>query len=96
MGPPVPNSLKLVIWGPIERADLPGLFDRVCARLQASDAQRVVCDVVGVAADAVAVDALARLKLAAQRNGCQVTMLGASEELGELVAFMGLEEILSA
>lgn len=96
MGPPVPDTLELVIWGPIERADLPGLFDRVCTRLQASDAKLVVCDVGGVAADAVAVDALARLKLAAQRNGCQVRMLGASEELGELVAFMGLEEILSA
>jgi len=96
MGPPLPNSLELVIWGPIERADLPGLLARVCGRLQGSGAQLVVCDVGAVAADAVAVDALARLKLAAQRNGCQVRMLGASEELSELVAFMGLEDVLRA
>jgi ABC-type transporter Mla MlaB component len=96
MGPPAPNTLELVIRGPIERVDLPGLFDRVCALLQASEAQLVVCDVRGVAADAVAVDALARLKLAAQRNGCQVRMLGASEELRELVALMGLGDVLKA
>ena len=96
MGPSAPNSVELVIWGPIERADLPGLFARVCARLQSSGAELVVCHVAGVGADAVAVDALARLKLAALRNGCQVRMLGASEELSELVAFMGLGDVLSA
>lgn len=96
MGPSEPNTVELVIWGPLERVDLPGLFARVCERLQAGDAQLLVCHVGGVAADAVAVDALARLKLAAQRNGAQVRMLGASEELSELVALMGLEEILSA
>jgi ABC-type transporter Mla MlaB component len=96
MGPPAPNTLELVIWGPLERADLPGLFARVCARLRGSGAQLVVCDVGGVAADAVAVDALARLQLAAQRNGCQVRMLGASAELRELVALIGLGDVLSA
>jgi ABC-type transporter Mla MlaB component len=96
MGSTAPNTLELVIWGPLERADLSGLCARVCARLQASGAQLVVCDVGGVGADAVAVDALARLQLAAQRNGCQVRMLGASEELRELVALMGLGDVLNA
>jgi ABC-type transporter Mla MlaB component len=96
MGSSAPNTLELVIWGPIERADLPGLFARVCALLHDSGARLVACDVGGVAADAVAVDALARLALAAQRNRCQLTVLGASEELRELVAFVGLGDVLSA
>ena len=40
------------------------------------------------------VDALARLQLAAQRHGCQVRLCGASDELLELVGFMGLEDVL--
>jgi hypothetical protein len=48
----------------------------------------------GVDADAVTVDALARLQLAARRHGCRVRLRRASRELGELVAFMGLEDVL--
>ena len=86
--------LELAICGPLERADLPGLFARVCALLESADPQFVRCDVTGIAADAVAVDALARLQLAAQRRGCRVRLRGASEELRDLVALMGLSEVL--
>jgi ABC-type transporter Mla MlaB component len=54
----------------------------------------VFYDVYGVKADARSVDALARLQLAARRCQCQVRLRGASKELRELVAFMGLREIL--
>jgi class 3 adenylate cyclase len=54
----------------------------------------VFYDVRGFAADAVTVDALARLQLAARRSRCQVRLRGASNELLELVAFMGLRELL--
>ncbi len=54
----------------------------------------VFCDIQGVAADAVTVDALARLQLAARRHRCQVRLRGASNELRELVAFMGLRDVL--
>jgi ABC-type transporter Mla MlaB component len=53
-----------------------------------------LCDVRGVASDAVTVDALARLQLAARRHCCQVRLRGASAELRGLVAFMGLEDVL--
>jgi len=53
-----------------------------------------LCDVCGVAADAVTVDALARLQLAARRHGCQVRLRGASDELRDLVAFMGLQDVV--
>ena len=89
-----PKPLAFSIWGPIGRDDLPGLCDRVCALLQKSDAQVALCDVRGVEPDAVTVDALARLQLAARRHGCQVRLRHASDELRELVTFMGLADVL--
>jgi len=44
--------------------------------------------------DAVTVDALARLQLAARGYGCRVRLRNASAELLDLVAFMGLEDVL--
>lgn len=88
------NAISLVIWGPIARPDLPGLRDRVCGLLEGSGAVIAVCDVGGVDPDAVTVDALARLQLAARRHGCQVRLRGASSDLRDLVAFMGLEDVL--
>ena len=91
---PAQKPLAFSIWGPIGRDDLPGLCDRVCALLQASEARVALCDVRGVEPDAVTVDALARLQLAARRCGCQVRLRYASDELLELVAFMGLTDVL--
>ena len=89
-----PHTVAFAVRGPIARADLPGLCDRVCGLLSGCGAEIALCDVRGVPADAVTVDALARLQLAAQRTGCRVQLLAASPELRELVAFMGLEDVL--
>ncbi len=51
-------------------------------------------DVRGFAPDAVTVDALARLQLAARRNGSEIRLQNASAQLLELVDFMGLRGIL--
>jgi ABC-type transporter Mla MlaB component len=83
------------IWGPIARDDLPGLCDRVCVLLAESSGGDLRCDVGGIGADAVTVDALARLQLAAQRRGCRIHLRNASHDLVELVAFMGLRDVLS-
>ena len=93
---PHPGSQKVAfaIRGPISRADLPGLCDRVCEILTGSG-ETVVCDVDGVETDAVTVDALARLQLAACRRGCRVQLRNASEPLVELVELMGLSNVLS-
>ena len=80
---------------PIEREDLPGLCERVCAVLGANEGCVVHCDVAGVGADAVAVDALARLQLAAARRGCQVRIRHTSPELRGLIVFMGLTDVLA-
>jgi ABC-type transporter Mla MlaB component len=94
MGASRPHTVDLAVRGPIARADLPGLCKRVGALLETSGAAVALCDVAGVDADAVTVDALARLQLAARRRGCQVRLRLASDELLDLLAFMGLRDVL--
>jgi ABC-type transporter Mla MlaB component len=89
-----PRTVDFAVVGPIARADLPGLCERVCALLETSGADVAFCDVSTVDPDAVTVDALARLQLAARRRGCQVRLRHASNELLELVDFMGLRDVL--
>jgi ABC-type transporter Mla MlaB component len=91
-----PRMVEFAIHGPIARSDLPGLCARVCRLLEASGAEVARCDVRGVRPDAVAVDALAQLQLAARRRRCTVRLENASGELLELVAFMGLADVLPA
>jgi len=93
MAGPGPHVVAFAIRGPIARADLPGLCARVCALLGDADGNVVLCDATGVDPDAVTVDALARLQLAARRHGCKVQLCNASDDLLELVAFMGLEDV---
>ncbi len=90
-----PRTIAFAVRGPIERSDLSGLCDRVCALLGGSGAEVALCDVRGVDPDAVTVDALARLQLAARRYGCQVRLCNTSSDLRDLVAFMGLEDVFA-
>jgi ABC-type transporter Mla MlaB component len=90
-----PQAIDFAVRGPIARADLPGLCERVCALLEDSGAGVAVCDVRSVDPDAVTVDALARLQLAARRRSCRVRLRHASNELRDLVSFMGLEDVLT-
>jgi len=41
-----------------------------------------------------AIDALARLQLSSRRVGCELRLQHASRELQELLAFVGLDEVL--
>jgi ABC-type transporter Mla MlaB component len=84
------------VYGPIEPEDLPGLCDRLCRVFQENSAKELLCDVQGVEPSAVTVDALARLQLAAHRNGREVRLQNASGELLELVEFMALDNVLRA
>ena len=88
------ETIAFAVTGPIRPADLPGLCERVCALLAERGARVALCDVDGIHPDAVTVDALSRLQLAAHRYGCQVRLRRASPELLELVAFMGLRDVL--
>jgi ABC-type transporter Mla MlaB component len=95
MAAPAPVTLAFAIGGPIAREDLPDLCERVCGLLSARGPRLVLCDVGWVEPNAVTIDALARLQLAARRHGCRVRLRNASIELRELVAFMGLNDVLA-
>ena len=88
------QTIAFAVRGPIERSDLPGLCDRVCALFARTAPAVAFCDVSEVPADAVTVDALARLQLAASRCACKVRLRNPSPQLRSLVEFMGLENVL--
>jgi ABC-type transporter Mla MlaB component len=92
---PESDPIILVIGGPIARARIPRICERVRVLLEGSHADQVVCDVGGlVDPDAVAVDALARLQLTARRLGRRIGLRHASGELQELLTLMGLGDVL--
>jgi hypothetical protein len=82
------------IHGPIEPADLPGLCDRLLRLLRLTGATCVDCvtDPL-VRPDAVAVDAVARLQLAAQRSAARIRLRETSAELRDLMTFMALDVV---
>jgi ABC-type transporter Mla MlaB component len=86
-------EISLALHAPLARADLPGLYAQMCRLIQ-PDVTIARFDVSAARADAVTVDALAQLQLLAKRRGCQVRLRGCSAELRDLVAFMGLTNVL--
>jgi ABC-type transporter Mla MlaB component len=92
--PPVSATLTFAVCGPISRDDLPALYHRFCVLLSTSPAHVAICDLRGAGEDAVTVDALARLQLAARRAGCELRLSKPSAELMTLVTFIGLEDVL--
>ncbi|MGI8411751.1 MAG: STAS domain-containing protein [Solirubrobacteraceae bacterium] len=89
-----PRTLAFAVCGPIARASLVALGERIEALLELCDGDVVLCDVGDLAADAVTVDALARIQVAAGRHGAQLRLRRASRELRELLDVMGLGEVL--
>jgi ABC-type transporter Mla MlaB component len=96
LGPPDGASpIVLVLGGPIARADIALLCDRVRLLLEGSGAGLVVCDVGAlVDPDAVTIDALARLQLTARRAGSRIQVHHPCRELQELLALAGLCDVL--
>lgn len=81
----------LVIGGPIVPADIPALCERARSLLERCDEDTVLCDVAQlVQPDAAALDALARLQLAAKRLGREIRLVHAAAELEHLLVFAGL------
>jgi len=96
MSKPEMRPVAVTIRGPLQRTDLPGLYNRVCALFTANRGAMLVCDVTEVRVDAVAIEALARLQLGARRHGCTVRLLSAPRELMDLASFMGLQDVVAA
>ncbi|MGW5774661.1 STAS domain-containing protein [Streptomyces sp. NPDC003863] len=68
---------------------------RLCDELAAAPPREVVCEISALAsADLAAVDALARLKLAARRGGHRIRFEGARPRLRALLVLSGLEGTL--
>ncbi|MFE2009220.1 STAS domain-containing protein [Streptomyces sp. NPDC059491] len=75
----------------------PGREDvaRLCAELAAAPPGEVVCEIGALThPDLAAVDALARLRLAAGRRGHRIRFHGAGPELRALLLLTGLDEAL--
>jgi len=85
-----PTTVVIAVAGPIARADLPAICGDVAALLEATGADVALCDVGALPADLVAIDALARIQLAARRKGRQVVLRHAADDLRDMLAFVGL------
>ena len=91
---PGPSTIVLSLGGPLARADLPALCERGRALLETSGADVLVCNASALAeADAVTVDAVARLQLTACRLGSRICVRHAPVELEELLRLTGLAEV---
>ena len=86
--------LRISIRGPLQRDEVPALYRTVSWLLAVTSARRIRCDIEELSADAVAIDAIARLELAARRHRAALELTGASRELLELLAFTGLDRAL--
>lgn len=91
--PPNPPTIVLATAADIARGDLPRLYMRAWELLGHSEAS-ICCDARGAPADALTVDAIAHIALAARRRGREVKLQGASRELLELIAFVGIEDVV--
>jgi ABC-type transporter Mla MlaB component len=93
--PHEPRTILLVISAPILRAHIKVWCECVRVLLKDSDAGFVICDVGAlVAPDAVTVDALVRLQLTVRRSGRQLRLRHAGKELQNLLALMGLRDVV--
>ena len=88
-------TILLVIAGPVARAeDVRALCEQLTTLIKASAAGTVVCDVHGLPPDARALEALARLQLAARRVDRRIRLRRAPPELLQLLDFAGLAEVI--
>jgi hypothetical protein len=78
----------------VTRADIKVACDRLHALVGGGGIEAVACDVSALAAEAAAVDALARLALVARQLGCPLRVHRASPELRDLVELCGLSDAL--
>jgi ABC-type transporter Mla MlaB component len=77
--------------------DVRPLADRLVRQLRREEVVDVLVDVSGVRTPDVGyVDALARLQLGARRYGSRVRLVGPCPRLLELLALVGLEDLLPA
>ena len=84
----------VVIAGSVEPADVAALFERARRVLVDVDADPVICEVNALRADLGAVDAAARVALAARRLNRGIELRQATPALRELLELAGLAEVV--
>jgi hypothetical protein len=90
-----PGTIVLVIGDPIARSGIPELCERVRTLLENCDCELVVFDMSAFLHPTLpVVDALARLQLTARRLGCRVRLLDPGDELSDLIALVGLGDVV--
>ncbi|MFD5112772.1 STAS domain-containing protein [Streptomyces sp. NPDC058391] len=91
----VTEPIVLVIAGRLTPADGPRLCEELAARLRETGGAEAICDVGGlIPPNLAAVDALARLRLTARRQGCRIRLTGAGRELRLLLDLVGLADLI--
>jgi anti-anti-sigma regulatory factor len=93
---PEPSAIVLAIGSTIDRREILALCDRLRDLLATNPGKVVTCDLTELdQADVAVVDAIIRLTLTARRHGRQLQIRQASPELQDLLALMGLSEVVT-
>lgn len=91
----MPNVL--VLDGVIERASIATLCDRARRLFERAGKGPLICDVADLESpDAVAIEALARLRLMARRLRRRIEVRGACGELRRLLTLAGLRHVIDS
>jgi anti-anti-sigma regulatory factor len=89
------TAILFAVGSTVTRADIPVLCADLADLLRGRTGEVVICDVAGVLRpDMVTVEALARLRVTARRHGRRLVVRGAGPGLRQLVALVGLTEVL--
>lgn len=96
-----PALLRLRLTGPVRPGDARSFSARIGRAVEAAGGpaggvrMTIECDVARLGpGDLAAIDALARVALAARRGGCPLLLRGASPHLRELIELAGLRRAL--
>jgi anti-anti-sigma regulatory factor len=85
----------LAVEGYLDATTIAALRERLQSLVH-SGADLVICDVGMLdTCDLVAIDALAHLTLIGRQLGCEVQVTRVSDQLAELIAFVGLKQVLT-
>ncbi|HEX6576989.1 MAG TPA: STAS domain-containing protein [Jiangellaceae bacterium] len=92
-----PRTIRLIVRPGLAPGDMRPLADRLVRELRRGEVAEVLVDVSRVRSPDIGyVDALARLQLGARRHGSRVRLVSPCPRLLELLALVGLDELLPA
>jgi ABC-type transporter Mla MlaB component len=90
-----PRTIRVVVSPDLAPCDVRPLADQLVRQLRRGEVADVLVDVSSVQTPDVAyIDGLARLQLGARRSGSRVRLLGPCPRLLELLALVGLDDLL--